>query len=324
MIEDIQQRRSSTARVTPYRRASYVRRNVPRGQIFAQDIRPLSVNPVVKPVKSNAILKTQIVTPKAPKRSVVKSSPATRKTQRSKVMMRQLVNKPPVKTIKKTKRSHKRQSLVLTTMAALVFLVGLGVSFDGWRTNKKIETQVAHAVASNNSESQPTDAPSTDKPDTSAITSYAVAPTMPRYFKMPQHGISKARVLPMAVDANNVLKSPGNVHDVGWYNASAQPGNAGAMLLDAHVSSWTTNGVFYHIKDLKPGDTVSVERGDGTEFTYRIVKSQTYDYKNVDMTAAITPVTAGKPGLNMITCTGKVIPGTNEFDKRIVVFAEQV
>jgi hypothetical protein len=42
------------------------------------------------------------------------------------------------------------------------------------------------------------------------------------------------------------------------------------------------------------------------------------------MTAALSPINPHKPGLNLITCTGNVIAGTNEFSERIIVFAEQV
>jgi hypothetical protein len=49
-----------------------------------------------------------------------------------------------------------------------------------------------------------------------------------------------------------------------------------------------------------------------------------YSASNIDMIAAMTAVTAGKPGLNLITCSGDVIPGTSEFNQRVVVFAEQV
>jgi hypothetical protein len=39
------------------------------------------------------------------------------------------------------------------------------------------------------------------------------------------------------------------------------------------------------------------------------------------MSALLSPINAGKPGLNLITCTGDVIKGTNDFTERIVVFA---
>ena len=223
---------------------------------------------------------------------------------------------------------------VLYAMAVLIFVAGAFAALNGFRTNRQVAAQVGHLTKATTQASSPSatttdssapagSAPSTVKPSASAVTSYAVAPDLPKYFILPGYD-TKARILPMGIDANGALKTPGNVHDVGWYNASSKPGLSGAMLLDAHVSSWTTEGVFYHLKDLKTGDTVQVQRGDGTTYTYRVVKTQTYDYQHVDMKAAVMPVNESKPGLNMITCGGKVIPGTNEFDQRIVVFTEQV
>jgi sortase (surface protein transpeptidase) len=95
------------------------------------------------------------------------------------------------------------------------------------------------------------------------------------------------------------------------------------MLIDGHISSWTARGVFYGLKELKPGDALQIVRGDGVIFNYLVVKSQTYPASNVDMAAALTPVTPGTPGLNLISCSGDVIPGTSNFNERIVVFAAQ-
>ncbi|HEY5441936.1 MAG TPA: class F sortase, partial [Candidatus Saccharimonadales bacterium] len=85
-----------------------------------------------------------------------------------------------------------------------------------------------------------------------------------------------------------------------------------------------THGVFYNIIGLTAGDTMQIVRGDGTVLNYRVVKTQLYPADNVDMQAAITPVTAGKSGLNLITCAGQVKKGTSEFSKRVIVFAEQM
>jgi hypothetical protein len=40
------------------------------------------------------------------------------------------------------------------------------------------------------------------------------------------------------------------------------------------------------------------------------------------MAAALSPINPAKPGLNLITCSGQVVKGTNEFNKRTVVFTE--
>jgi hypothetical protein len=64
--------------------------------------------------------------------------------------------------------------------------------------------------------------------------------------------------------------------------------------------------------------------GDDSKINYKVTKSQTYSFANVDMNAVLSPVTSNTNGLNLITCTGDVIPGTNEFSQRVVVFAEQI
>jgi LPXTG-site transpeptidase (sortase) family protein len=125
----------------------------------------------------------------------------------------------------------------------------------------------------------------------------------------------------MGVSTKNQLQAPGNVYDAGWYNASAQPGQPGAMLIDGHISSWTTQGVFYGLNKLKAGDAITITRGDGQKFTYGVVKVATVDAKSVDMSSLLVSADTAKPGLNLISCSGDVIPGSNEFDKRITVYA---
>jgi sortase (surface protein transpeptidase) len=181
-----------------------------------------------------------------------------------------------------------------------------------------VANTVAKSSTSSSSSADP--ALSTVKPTASSLASYVVAPNLPRYLIIPKLGVD-ARILSVGVNTQGALGTPGNIYDTAWYNESAEPGQPGAMLIDGHVSSWTANGVFYGIKTLAAGDLIKVERGDGTVFTYSVVSSQIYPSGNVDMTSAMTPVVAGQPGLNLITCTGDVIAGTSEFNERIIVYA---
>jgi sortase (surface protein transpeptidase) len=130
-----------------------------------------------------------------------------------------------------------------------------------------------------------------------------------------------ARVLQVGITKDGALATPSNVFDSAWYKQSAKPGQPGATLIDGHVSSWTTNGVFYGIKKLVAGDTITIERGDGTKLDYSVVKTMTYQADAVDMASLIKPVTAGKSGLNLITCGGKYDTKSGEFTQRIAVFA---
>jgi LPXTG-site transpeptidase (sortase) family protein len=166
--------------------------------------------------------------------------------------------------------------------------------------------------------------PSSKKPSATAINSYSVAPDVPKYIDIPAIGIPKTRVMQLGLTKNNQIAAPDNIYDAGWYNRSAKPGQAGAAFIYAHVSSWQADGAFYNLKKLKPGDKVYVTRGDNRQFSYQVVSLKIYDYRHVDMNQALSPVDAGKPGLNLMTCTGQVIKGTSEFNERLVVFTKQL
>lgn len=210
---------------------------------------------------------------------------------------------------------------LLIGMAIFVFLAGLASAWNGWMTNKHIAAQAAQ-VSQQVDKSGASDSPaaSTNKPTATAVQNYAVAPLLPRYIDIPKLG-THARVAPMGVDSKNQLRAPGNVYDAGWYNASSQPGEAGAMLLDGHISSWQTKGVFYGIQKLQAGDVISITRGDNKVFNYTVKGVAVHDANSVDMSQLLLSADQAKPGLNLISCFGDVIPGTNEFDKRVVVSA---
>lgn len=165
--------------------------------------------------------------------------------------------------------------------------------------------------------------PDTTKSSDDEFKNYQVAPDAPRYIFIAKISV-RAMIKPVGMTQNNQIASPRNVYDVGWFTGSAKPGQPGAMVVDGHISSWEARGVFYNLKDLGPEDRITVIRGDGVELTYKVVKSQTYDADRVDMTAVMAPISPTKSGLNLISCSGRVIKNTNEFDKRIVVFTEKI
>lgn len=210
-------------------------------------------------------------------------------------------------------------SFGLYLVAGVLLLAGSTVVIYGFRTNQ----QVAGQVTQYNNTAKAADgdsiaAPSTDHPTSQAMSNYVVAANLPRYIDIPSLTVH-ARILPMSVKDDSQLKAPSNVYDTGWYNASAQPGQAGAMLVDGHISSWTTKGIFYGIKKLIVGDHIKITRGDDKVFTYSVVSTQIVAADKVDMADLLVSPDTAKPGLNLISCTGDVIPGTNEFNKRVVV-----
>lgn len=213
-------------------------------------------------------------------------------------------------------------SNITIAVAVGLLITGSAMSLYAWRANEIANQEAAQLVYEANHNITHT-VPSTIKPTASAVASYVVAPTVPRYLIIPKLSVD-ARIISVGVNSQGALETPSNVYDTAWYNESAQPGQLGAMLINGHISSWTTHGVFYGLKTLQPGDAIDIQGGNGAVFTYQVVKTQIYAANSVDMAMAMKSIKPGKPGLNLISCTGDVISGTSEFNERIIVFASQV
>lgn len=238
------------------------------------------------------------------------------------------------------KISHKKKkskahfiSNALLAIGAVLLVTGLSVGYRDVLANDLANKQAAELINEANRRAakytvptaavSSTAAPATIKPAVATVAKYIVAPDLPRYLIIPKLGVN-ARILAVGLDAQGALKTPSNVFDTAWFNQSSLPGQAGAMLIDGHVSSWTAHGVFHDLKKLVAGDIINVERGDNALFSYQVVKVQVYAAGNVDMVAATMSIDATKPGLNLISCTGNVISGTNDFNERIIVFATKI
>jgi len=167
-------------------------------------------------------------------------------------------------------------------------------------------------------------APSSVKPKPAVVASYSVPPTNPKYIAIPAIGIANTPILKLGLTTSGAIAVPDNIYETGWYDGSSLPGQAGAMFIYGHVSSWTADGIFYNLKHLVPGNLVTITRGDNTTYTYKVIKSVVYPYNNVPMNTVLTPVSANTPGLNLMTCTGQVIKGTSEFNERLVVYTSLV
>lgn len=220
----------------------------------------------------------------------------------------------------KVKRSHRLTFLLLVGLALLIGSIYLGVA--NWLSSRQAAATARHNIALANA-GKPSPAPATVKPSPAAIAAYSVPATHPRYLKIPKLGVN-ARVYAVGLTKAGAIGTPDNVFDAAWFNQTSLPGKPGAMLIDGHVSSWTTRGIFYDLKSLSVGDTMHIETGNGTVYQYKVMKTQTYEASSINVQTLLTPIDSQHPGLNLITCAGDVIKGTNDFNKRIVVFAEQI
>lgn len=218
----------------------------------------------------------------------------------------------------KQAKQHQRLiglSRFLLFVAVIVLTTGLIVT---WQQLQSNQTASSPRDIQTIAEAQP----SAEKQPVDHFAQHTVAPALPRYIFIDKISV-KAIVKPLGVTADNYLEAPANIHEVGWYNGSTTPGQAGAVVIDGHVGLSQTPGVFFQLHKLQPNDTITIERGDGTLVSYRVTKSITYEADDVDMHTVLNPV-SNQPGLNLITCAGSYNIEAQTFDQRLVVYTEQV
>ena len=157
-----------------------------------------------------------------------------------------------------------------------------------------------------------------------AVQSYTVPADHPRYFSIESLGIDKRRVVPVGLTENNLLDTPSTLDDVAWYQKSGLPGDGGVVVIDGHNGGISRNGVLVNLDRMKSGETITIERGDGKEFTYRVVTNETMSLEKANgegMKQMFRTIEPGKEGLSIMTCAGKWVPRDKVFDKRIIVRA---
>ena len=145
------------------------------------------------------------------------------------------------------------------------------------------------------------------EPTEQEMREYTVAPDRPRYLTVEKLGINKARILPMGVNAKGELATPNNIFDVGWYEASGKPAKGGTMIIDGHNGGPHVLGVFKNLPNLANGDTVTVERGDGVVYKYKVVENKSVLLSEADayMAVAARSPEPGKESVTLISCTGE-------------------
>lgn len=154
---------------------------------------------------------------------------------------------------------------------------------------------------------------------------HEVPANLPRYISIPVLGVDNARVMSVGVKTNGELDTPKNINDVGWYDKSTTPGfGNSALLLDGHNGGPTKGGVFEKLPDLKLGDQITIERGDGKKFTYEVAENKTLsldDLNNGGMKRMSESASDMAEGLNLISCTGNWVPAKNTYDQRVTIRA---
>ncbi|MGI5492033.1 class F sortase [Microtetraspora malaysiensis] len=154
-------------------------------------------------------------------------------------------------------------------------------------------------------------------------TTKAMPASPPVRLEIPQIGV-RTSLMTLGKNPDGTLEVPplSRVDEAGWYRLGPTPGATGPAVIVGHVDSKEGPGVFFHLGDLRPGDTVKVSRHDGTRATFS-VDSLEKVRKDRFPTTKVYGMT-DFPGLRLITCGGTFDRGSGHYLDNVIVYAHLV
>lgn len=130
---------------------------------------------------------------------------------------------------------------------------------------------------------------------------------------------ASAPVDPLGLNPDGTLEVPTDYQRAGYFTGRSMPGATGPAVIAAHVDSKTGPAVFYRLRDLEPGDEVTVIRADGSEVVFLVDRLEQHP-KDAFPTDAVYGPTPG-PTLRLITCGGSFDRSSGHYRDNLVAFA---
>jgi LPXTG-site transpeptidase (sortase) family protein len=130
-----------------------------------------------------------------------------------------------------------------------------------------------------------------------------------------------APVVAGGVDGDTGLMDvPDNVDEVAWYRYGPAPGEPGSAVLAAHVDlAGQGKGVFFRLREVEPGDEISVEFEDRSVRWFSVEGRVTYLKEELPLDTVFSR--KGQPVLTLVTCGGVFSESGRSYDSNIVVYA---
>lgn len=212
-----------------------------------------------------------------------------------------------------TRSTGSRRGFLIALVVALVAaLVVLALTLSGHRDPGTAHPPPAQPVAVD-------PAPQSGSQDAVA----ALPKVEPVSIDIPKIG-AHSSLVPLGLNPDNTVEVPPVTTPLqaGWYTYAPTPGETGPAVVLGHVDGNHQKGIFFRLKELAPGDRVSIARKDGTTVVFEVTKVHQVPKKDFEG-EGVYDDTAG-PELRLITCGGVFDRNAHNYVDNIVVYARLV
>jgi LPXTG-site transpeptidase (sortase) family protein len=140
---------------------------------------------------------------------------------------------------------------------------------------------------------------------------------VPLELSIPAIGLSTS-LGQVALRADATVAMPDRFDRAYWYSPGAVPGRAGAAVILGHVDSYRGPAVFYRLRQLRPGDIVTVALSDRSRADFVVRSVQTVLKR--DFPAARVYQSLGDSELQLVTCGGSFDTTRRSYRSNVIVY----
>ncbi len=144
--------------------------------------------------------------------------------------------------------------------------------------------------------------------------------SQPLSVQVPSIGVRTGELIDLGLTAERELEVPDDAVTAGWFELSPTPGEVGPAVIAGHVDYAGVPGVFGRLRDVQPGDEISVARADGTTAVFTVYEVQRHP-KSEFPTERVYGNT-DTPELRLITCGGAFDEASGNYLDNVIVYGQ--
>jgi sortase (surface protein transpeptidase) len=163
---------------------------------------------------------------------------------------------------------------------------------------------------------RPLEIGSSGLPAPSGVTASRLA--APTHLKIPAIGVD-VPLVQLDKQADGTIQVPSDPNQPGWYARGPSPGETGPSIILGHLDSNVGPAVFWRLSSLHQGDTVQVQREDGSRAVFSVQRLASFSVDSFPV-GEVYGATSG-PELRLITCGGDYSRARGRYLQNTVVFA---
>lgn len=145
-----------------------------------------------------------------------------------------------------------------------------------------------------------------------------VVPSIPVRIEIPSIGVD-SDLIGLGLQFDGTMEVPSGGFPGGWYTGSPTPGELGPSIIAGHVDWDGSPGVFYKLREMSGGDTITITRADNSRTVF--VTTDVRRYPKSEFPTSTVYGDIDHAGLRLITCGGAFDAGASSYDDNVIAFA---